>query len=66
MDKRASDTFVRSAAILMGLITIYLYVGSVFASLVQLAWKLGLDVDWLVRVLSPVFEGPFLWLFGKW
>lgn len=62
----SSDTLIRGAAILMGLTAIYLYVGSVFASLVQMAWRLGLNVDWLVRTLSPVFEGPFLWLFGKW
>lgn len=61
-----SDTLIRGAAILMGLIAIYLYVGSVFASLVQMAWELGFDADWLMRVPSPVFEGPFLWLFGKW
>lgn len=62
----SSDTLIRGTAILMGLITIYLYVGSVFASLVQMAWELGFNLDWLARVLSPVFEGPFLWLFGKW
>ncbi len=66
MDERASDALVRGAALLMGLITIYLFVGSVFARLVQMAWELGFDIDWLVRVLSPVFERLFLWLFGKW
>ena len=60
------DALVRSAAILVGVGTIYLYIGATFHVLVQAAWELGLNADWLVRVLSPLFEGPFLWLFGKW
>ena len=60
------DTFIRCTAVLVGSATIYFYVGATFHALVQAAWELGLNADWLVRVLSPIFEGPFLWLFGKW
>lgn len=60
------DTLVRCAAIFMGTAAIYFYVGATFHALMQAAWELGLHTEQLVRVLSPIFEGPFLWLFGKW